>query len=71
MSSILKKVIDVEIVVGYYHGKRVFLPRIPLQPSKRSKFPIPFKRTQFPIKLCSTMMINEAQGQTLEKVGIY
>jgi len=64
-------VIDAEIAVGYHHGKIVFLPRIPLQPSKNDKFPIPFKRTQFPIPWCFAMSINKAQGQTLERVGIY
>ncbi|XP_027108916.2 uncharacterized protein [Coffea arabica] len=60
-----------EIAVGQYCGKKVFLPKIPLQTSDGEKNGIPFKRTQFPIKLCFAMTINKSQGQTLDDVGIY
>ena len=63
-------VIDAEIDVGD-HGKRVFIPRIPLKPYENAKFPFPFKRTQFPIRLSFAMTINKTQGQTLNFVGIY
>ena len=63
-------VIDAEIDVGD-HGKRVFIPRIPLKPYENAKFPFPFKRTQFPIRLSFAMAINKAQGQTLNFVSIY
>nr|GMD12809.1 ATP-dependent DNA helicase PIF1-like [Ipomoea batatas] len=59
------------IAVGEYKGKHVFIPRIPLEPSKDENCPIPFKMTQFPIKICFAMTINKAQGQTLDFVGIY
>nr|GMD14544.1 ATP-dependent DNA helicase PIF1-like [Ipomoea batatas] len=59
------------IAVGEYKGKHVFIPRIRLEPSKDENCPIPFKRTQFPIKICFAMTINKAQGQTLDFVGIY
>lgn len=39
--------------------------------SQDEKLPIPFKRTQFPIRLCFAMTINKAQGRTLDFVGIY
>nr|XP_027108912.1 uncharacterized protein LOC113728748 [Coffea arabica] len=32
---------------------------------------VPFKRTQFPVRLCFAMTINKAQGQTLDFVGLY
>ncbi|XP_027076324.1 uncharacterized protein [Coffea arabica] len=60
-----------EIAVGQHRGKRVILPRIPLQTSDNEKNGIPFKRTQFPVKLCFAMTINKSQGQTLDRVGIY
>ncbi|XP_031096972.1 uncharacterized protein LOC116001222 [Ipomoea triloba] len=59
------------IPFGEYKGKHVFIPRIPLEPSKDENCPIPFKRTQFPIKICFAMTINKVQGQTLDFVGIY
>ncbi|XP_015160603.1 uncharacterized protein [Solanum tuberosum] len=39
--------------------------------SEDEKLPLPFKRTQFPVRLCFAMTINKAQGQTLDFVGIY
>lgn len=64
-------VISTEIAVGDRKGEMVFLHRIPLQPSDHEKYPVQFTRKQFPIRLCFVMTINKAQGQTLEKVGIY
>jgi len=69
--SFEKNVIDCEIAMGYHCHERVFLPRIPLEPSEIEKLPIAFRRTQFPIRLCFAMTINKAQGQTLDHVGIY
>ncbi|XP_027181704.1 uncharacterized protein LOC113780084 [Coffea eugenioides] len=63
--------ICVEIAMGQHRSKRVFLPKIPLQTSDSEKNGIPFKRTQFPVKLCFAMTINKSQGQTLDYVGIY
>ena len=39
--------------------------------SEDEKLPLPFKRTQFPVRLCFAMAINTAQGQTLDFVGIH
>ncbi|XP_074305504.1 uncharacterized protein LOC141640719 [Silene latifolia] len=63
--------IECEISTGFYTEERVFLPRITLKPSKSSKFPINFQRKQFPIKLSFAMTINKAQGQTLQRAGVY
>ena len=57
--------------MGEHRGKQVVLPRIPQQTSNAEKIGIPFKRIQFPIKLCFAMMINKSQGQTLDRVEIY
>ncbi|GKB45888.1 ARID DNA-binding domain-containing protein [Tanacetum coccineum] len=64
-------VIDAEITVGQHAGKRVFLPRIPLTPSKDEQFPFRFKRKQFPVRLSFAMTINKSQDQTIPNVGIY
>ena len=49
----------------------IFIQKIPLLASQDEKLPVPFKRIQFPIRLCFAMTINKAQGQTLDFVGIY
>ncbi|KAL6584876.1 hypothetical protein OROMI_004165 [Orobanche minor] len=64
-------VIGATIACGEQKGKYVLIPKIPLQTKDNLKCPIPFKRYQFPIKLCFAITINKAQGQTLDRVGIY
>ncbi|RAL47654.1 hypothetical protein DM860_017630 [Cuscuta australis] len=64
-------IISCYIAFGEYKDKHVFIPRIPLQISRDEHCSIPFKRTQFPLKLCFAMTINKSQGQTLEFAGIY
>lgn len=64
-------VIHAEIACGSFTGKRVFIPRVPLQTSVDDFCSVPFKRTQFPLRLCFTMTINKPQGQTLDYVGLY
>ncbi|KAG5596940.1 hypothetical protein H5410_038172 [Solanum commersonii] len=64
-------VISATIFSGNFKNKHVFIPKIPLLASQDEKLPVPFKRTQFPIRLCFAMTINKAQGQTLDFVGIY
>ena len=62
--------LDVEILTGQSHGKRIFLPKMTLIPSDTD---LPFRlcRVQFPIRLAYAMTINKSQGQTFDKVGIY
>ncbi|KAM6570896.1 hypothetical protein CsatA_014976 [Cannabis sativa] len=66
-----RNIIDAEIAVGHYIGKRVFIPRIPFLPNVDENTGFPFKRTQFPIRLSFAITINKSQGQTLDYVGIY
>ncbi|XP_073305876.1 ATP-dependent DNA helicase RRM3-like [Primulina huaijiensis] len=64
-------VIYAEISVGMHAGKLVFVPRITLEAPCDDFSTIPFKRKQFPVRLCYAMTINKAQGQTLDFVGVY
>ena len=47
-----------------------FLPRIPMT-SEETGFPFKMRRLQFPIRLGYAMTINKAQGQTLDRAGLY
>jgi hypothetical protein len=61
-----KNTIKVITLTKYAKGETVLIPIIPLIPSD---YPFEFKCLQFPIKLCSAMIINKAQGQSLKEVG--
>lgn len=66
-----RNVIRAQIAFNDFAGKEVFIHRIPLQPPTGEEYTVPFKRTQFPITVCFGMTINKAQGQTLDRVGLY
>ena len=51
-------------------GEILLIPRIPMI-SKDSSFPADFKRLQFPVLGAYYLSINRAQGQSLDKAGIY
>ena len=51
-------------------NSELLIPRIPMI-SKDSDFPVPFKRLQFPILLAYYLTLNRAQGQSLDRAGIY
>ena len=48
----------------------ILIPRIPMI-SKDSSYPVAFKRTQFPVLGAYYLTMNRAQGQTLERGGMY
>jgi ATP-dependent DNA helicase PIF1 len=64
-------VLEVESISGSHTGRRVFLPRISLNPSNQGSLPFKLRRRQFPIRAAFAMTINKSQGQSLQTVGIY
>ena len=64
-------IIYAQIAVGDFVEKDVFIHRILLQPSMNEQYPMPYKKTQFLIRLCFAMTIKKVQGQILDFVGIY
>ena len=68
VKQLFDNVILATIITGKFSGEDVFIPRIALMPSN---FPIEFKRTQFPVKLCYAISINKSQGQSLKFAGIH
>ena len=67
VKQLMNNIIEATIITGQGKGQHVFIPRIPLIPSD---CPFPFKRLQFPLRVCFAMTINKAQGQSLKVVGI-
>ena len=51
--------------------RRCFIPRIPLNAEAGNSLPFCVQRRQFPICLANAILINKAQGQTLDRVGVY
>lgn len=68
--QMMNRVLKVELLTGANAGSVHFIPRIKLMPSD-STLPFEMARTQFPIKLAYAITINKAQGQSLERVGLY
>ena len=62
--------LNLEVITGIQTGRRILLPKIDLSPADAT-LPFSFKRRQFPIRLAFCMTINKAQGQTLDRVGVY
>lgn len=56
------------VVAGDQAGEEVYVPRITL--NEQEKFPVAFRRHQFPVKLAMSMTVNRSQGQTLDMVGL-
>lgn len=63
-------VIQAEVASGSHIGDMVLIPRIRIT-APEEQCPIPFTRTQFPVRLAFSMTINKSQGQTFDKIGIY
>ena len=62
-------VIEIELLSEEFRGKKVFIPRITLNPSE-SQVPFKLERRQFPLKLCFAIMINKSQGQLVTYIGV-
>ena len=64
----MTNIIEAKILTGPFKGEDVLIPRIPVIPTDMT---FQFMRLQFPIRLVSAIMINKAQGQSLELCGLY
>jgi hypothetical protein len=69
LTRITNRVLEVRQITGDHVGSLVFIPRMKLQPSD-AQLPFKLTRCQFPVKLCFSMTINKAQGQSVTHVGL-
>ena len=56
---------------GNVNDVEVLIPRIPTISRDTGGTFVSFKRTQFPVMVAYYLTLNRAQGQTLEKAGMY
>jgi ATP-dependent DNA helicase PIF1 len=71
VSNLLPNVIEaINMTPGPHCNKKLLIPRIPLCPASNI-FPFDMTRKQFPVRLAFAITANKAQGQTLQKVGLY
>ena len=64
----MSNIIEATILTGPFKGEDLLILWIPIIPTDMS---FQFKRLQFPIRLAFAIMINKAQGQSLELCGLY
>lgn len=70
VTQCLKHCVQCEVICGAFVGTRHFIPRLELCPTE-STLPFRLIRKQMPLQICYSMTINKAQGQSLERVGLY
>jgi DNA helicase Pif1, 2B domain len=71
VTAMAERVIEARILTGTHAGKKAFIPRISLDTTMSAGLGFILRRRQLPIRLAFGMSINKAQGQSLDRVGIY
>ena len=71
ITAMAERVVEAQILTGAHAGRKAFIPRISLDTSMSSGLGFILRRRQLPIRLAFGMSINKAQGQSLDRVGIY
>ena len=67
ITNLNKHILEARILTGAYKGTKVIIPKIPIIPTE---YPFNFRRLQFPVKVCFSMTINKAQGQSFKVIGL-
>ena len=69
LTRIRNRVLEIRLITGDNAGQKVFIPRMRLHPIE-GQLPFTLSRLQFPVRLCFSMTINKAQGQSVLHVGL-
>ena len=67
ITNLNKHILEARILTGAYKGTKVIIPNLPIIPTE---YPFNFRRLQFPVKVCFSMTINKAQGQSFKVIGL-
>ncbi len=67
----MQHIIDAEIATGPDKGMRIFIHRLNITPFDTERMHFTLRRRQFSLRPAFAMIINKAQGQTLQTVGVY
>jgi hypothetical protein len=70
VTALLHRCIQCRILTGNKSGNTVLIPRIALV-SDQHILPFQITRLQLPVQPCFGMTINKAQGQTLQRAGLW
>jgi len=72
LKSFSRYTVQVQLLTGPRKRSIVLLPRVTFSVSEsNSGLPFDFVRTQFPITLAYCVTVHKAQGQTLQRIGLY
>ena len=66
-----RRLLKAIIASGEHKGKVVLIPKKLTKPADATLFGFEWELNQFPVRLAFSMTINNAQGQTLEKVTVW
>ncbi|XP_017226413.1 uncharacterized protein LOC108202501 isoform X1 [Daucus carota subsp. sativus] len=70
VTKCLQFCVECEVIAGQFKGTKHFIPRMELCPTE-TRLPFKLCRKQMPLQVCYAMTINKAQGQSLERVGLF
>ena len=70
VQNIQSRVMQAMIISGSHLGKVALIPRLTMS-STNDDQPFSLRRIQFPIRVAFTMSIDQAQGRTFNRIGIY
>ncbi len=63
--------IEAQVMTGPEQGERILIPRLDLTPLVRQNYGFTLRRRQFPVRPAFAMTVQEAAGQSFEKIGLY